>query len=106
MKKRDEDKKIITPEAVSQHAEELYKKSREFRKAYDEEITMLKIAYKIIQLRKERHITQSELARRIGTTQQTISRLEDSMNTHLTIHTLIRLAKALHARLNIDLIPQ
>ena len=74
--------------------------------SYDEEITMLKIAYKIIQLRKERHITQSELARRIGTTQQTISRLEDSMNTHLTIHTLIRLAKALHARLNIDLIPQ
>ena len=106
MRKSEKKKKVIIPESVSQHIEELYKKSPEFRKAYDEEVMMLKIAYKIAQLRKERHITQFELARRIGTTQQTVSRLEDSTNTRITVSTLTRLASALHAKLNIDLIPQ
>jgi DNA-binding Xre family transcriptional regulator len=106
MRKTDKNKKPITLKSVSQHVEELYKKSLGFRKAYDEEVMMLRIAYKIAQLRKERHITQSELARRIGTTQQTVSRLEDSNNAQVTIHTLARLAKALHAKLNIDLMPQ
>ena len=106
MEKLDRNRKITTPESVGQHIEEEYRKSPEFRKAYDEEVIMLKIAYKISQLRKERHITQSELAKRAGTTQQNVSRLEDSRNTHVTLHTLTRLAKALHARLNIDLIPQ
>lgn len=99
-------KKVIIPESVSQHIEKEYKKSPEFRKAYDEEILMLKISYKISQLRKQRHITQLALARMIGTTQQTVSRLEDSKNTQVTLHTLVRLAKALHARLSIDLVPQ
>ena len=106
MRKTEKKKKVVIPESVSQHIEESYKKSPEFRKAYDAEIMMLKIAYKITQMRKERHITQSELARKIGTTQQTISRIEDSTNTRMTVNTLVRLAKALHAKLNIDLIPQ
>ena len=106
MKKIEQKKKIITPESVSQHVEEQYKKSREFRKAYDEEVLMLKIAYKIAQLRKQRHVTQGELAKKIGTTQQTISRLEDSENTKVTVHTLARLAVALRAKLSIDLIPR
>ena len=106
MQKTDKNKKLITIKSVSQHVEELYKKSPGFRKAYDEEVLMLKIAYKIAQLRKQLHITQFELARRIGTTQQTVSRLEDSTNARITVNTLVRLAKALHAKLSIDLIPQ
>ena len=106
MKKTVRRSKAITPESVGQHIEEQYRKSRDFRKAYDEEILMLKIAYKIAQLRKQRHVTQGELAKMVGTTQQTISRLEDSDNTKLTLHTLARVAMALKARLNIDLVPQ
>ena len=99
-------KKRIIPEFVSQHIEEEYRKSLAFRKAYDEETLNLKIAYKITQLRKARHLTQHELAKKIGTSQQNISRLEDSRNTQVTLHTLIRLSKALKARLNVDLVPQ
>ena len=106
MRKIDKNKKPVILKSVSQHVEELYRKSPEFRKAYDEEVLTLNIANKIAQLRKHLHITQFELARRIGTTQQTVSRLEDSTNTRITINTLVRLAKALHAKLNIDLIPQ
>jgi len=106
MKKIRNRESAITPESVSQHIEEQYKKSSGFRKAFDEEVFMLKIAYRIAQLRKQRHITQRELAKKMGTTQQTISRLEDSENTQVTLHTLTRLARALKARLSVDLIPQ
>ncbi len=64
------------PETIGKHIEEEYKTSQTFRKSYDEEVLLLKIAYKIAQLRKQRHITQGELARRMGTTQQTVSRLD------------------------------
>ena len=102
MKKR----KVTIPESIGKHIEEEYKRDKEFRKAYDEEILKLKIAYKITQLRKERHLTQGELAEKAGTTQQNISRLEDLKNTQITLHTLTRLATALKARLTVDLIPQ
>lgn len=106
MKKKATHKGATIPESVGQHIEELYRKSPEFRKAYDEEVALLKLAYKIAQLRKLRHMTQRQLAKQAGMTQQNVSRLEDSQNTQLTIHTLVRLAKALHARLNVDLVPQ
>lgn len=105
MKKRIK-KKVIVPESISQHIEEEYRKSKEFRKAYDEEVLRLKIAYKIAQLRKSRHLTQRELAEKVGTTQQNISRLEDLANTQINLHTLTKLAMALNARLTIDLVPQ
>ena len=99
-------RKVIVPETIGQHIEEEYKKSPAFRRSYDEEVLLLKIAYKIAQLRKQRHITQRELARRMGTTQQTVSRLEDSKNTRVSVHTLTRLARALNARISIDIVPQ
>jgi len=94
--------KIIVPESISQHIEEEFKRSPDFRKAYSDEITRLKIAYKIVQLRKRRHLTQAQLAKRVKTTQQTISRLEDSENVEITVATLSKLAVALNARLKID----
>ena len=99
-------KKVIVPETIGQHIEEGYKKSPAFRRSYDEEVLLLKIAYKIAQLRKQRHITQGELAKRMGTTQQTVSRLLDSKNTRVSVHTLTRLARALNARISIDIVPQ
>lgn len=98
--KKSKKRRVITPESVSQHIEE------EFRKAYIAEIARLQLAYKIAQLRKAKHLTQAQLARRMNTTQQTISRLEDSKNTEITLSTLSRLAVALEARLNIDLLPK
>ena len=99
-------KKIIAPESIGQHIEAEYKKSLEFRKVYDEEVLKLKIAHKISRLRKLRHLSQNELAERVGTTQQNISRLEDSSNSQINLHTLTRLAMALKAKLKIDFVPQ
>jgi DNA-binding XRE family transcriptional regulator len=98
-------RKVITLKSVSQHIEEEFRNSPTFRKAYDEEVTRLQIGYKIAQLRQLRHLSQAELAKRVNTTQQTISRLEDLRNARINIKTLTRLAAALKARLSIDFIP-
>lgn len=94
----------MIPKSVSQHIEEEFKRSPRFRKAYSEEIAKLRIAYKIAQLRKARHLSQAELAKKMNTTQQTVSRLEDPKNYRISVRTLATVAGALRARLNIDLI--
>ena len=103
MRKRKE--QVATPKTIGQYAEEQYRKDPVFRKAYDEEIARLQLGYRIAQLRKQRKITQGELARRVQTTQQTISRIEDVKNTRINMRTLIRVASALRAQLRIDLVP-
>lgn len=100
------DRKTIIPKTVSQHIEEEFRKNPEFRKAYDEEIARLHIGYKIARLRQLRHLSQAELAKRVATTQQTISRLEDLNNSRLNIKTLAKIAAALKAKLSIDFIPR
>jgi DNA-binding XRE family transcriptional regulator len=99
-------KKVIIPKTIGQYAEEQYRKNRDFRKAYDEEAIRLHIGYKIARLRKERKITQQELARRINSSQQTISRIEDTRNTRLNFKTLIRVATALRAYVRVDFVPR
>ena len=100
--KRGRKKKVIVPESVSQHIEEEFKNNSKFRKAYRDEITRLNLAYKIAQLRKKRHLTQAQLAKRVKTTQQNISRLEDFKNIEITISTLSKIALALDMRLKIE----
>ncbi|UCB57694.1 MAG: XRE family transcriptional regulator [Candidatus Omnitrophota bacterium] len=99
-------KRTIIPESIDQHIEEEFKKSPEFRKAYMDESMRLQLAYKIMQLRKSRHLSQAQLAKRMHTTQQTVSRLEDPQNVEITLSTLSKLAVALRARLSVDLVPQ
>ena len=52
-------------------------------------------------LRKESGLSQKELAKRVGTTQQQISRLESPGYEGHSLSTLRRVADALHARVRI-----
>lgn len=47
-----------------------------FRKAFSEESLRLQVAYQILELRKKHELTQQALARKIGTTQSVIARIE------------------------------
>ena len=76
-------------------------KNKEIGKAYEEEGIYVDIAVQIAKLREKKGYSQKELAKKLHTTQQTISRLESSDNRSITLGTLIRLAKALHKRLDI-----
>ncbi|MDO8505427.1 MAG: helix-turn-helix transcriptional regulator [bacterium] len=47
-----------------------------FKKAFAEESLRLQVAYQILELRRKHALTQHALARRIGTTQSVIARIE------------------------------
>ncbi len=97
--------KVIVAKSFDQYIDEQSKKDPEFKRGYEEELAKLQVGFKIAQLRQMRHLSQAELAKKVKTTQQTISRLEDLKNARININTLVRLAVALKAKLSIDFIP-
>ena len=58
---------------------------------------------KIIELRKEKKLTQADLADRINDRQANIARLENG-NSNPSLEKLLKIAKGLNAELKIDLI--
>ena len=77
----------------------------EFRAAYDAEDKRIELVLQIIKLRLRRGMTQSDLAKAIGTRQANVSRLE-RFDANLTLGTLEKVAQALGANLQIDLVPE
>lgn len=75
---------------------------KEVKKAYENLDPEFALIRSLIQKRIERGFTQEELARRIGTKQSAISRLE-SGEYNPTIGILRKVAKALSADLNISI---
>ncbi len=76
----------------------------EFRKAFDEEEICASLAIQIAKIRQRKNFTQQELAKRLQTTQQTISRLENINNRSLSLKTLTKVAHVLDKRLKIELV--
>jgi ribosome-binding protein aMBF1 (putative translation factor) len=77
-------------------------KDKALRKAYDELEPEFAIAQAVIKKRLERGLTQSELAKKIGTKQSAISRLE-SGNYNPSVSFLEKVAKALNLHLVVSL---
>ncbi|MDO8498243.1 MAG: helix-turn-helix transcriptional regulator [bacterium] len=93
--------KIKKPEFIS--AEKLHKgwmKDPRYRQAYEELEPEFQIARQIIEARVKRKISQEELAKRAGTGQAVISRLE-GMNAKPSVSLLSRVAKALNTKITI-----
>ncbi len=77
----------------------------DFRIAYDAEDKRIELMLQIIKLRQQRGMTQSDLAKAIGTRQANVSRLE-RFDANLTLGTLEKVAQALGANLRINLVPE
>ena len=74
-----------------------------FKKHYDEYGKQLEIAYQILKLRKQKGISQAELARRIGTKQSNIARMETGQQ-NFTTDTLQKIALAFKRDLKIEFV--
>ena len=85
-----------------QHLQEELK-NKEFRQAYEEEYAKLAFAYQIMQLRKKHKMSQTELAKRLKTTQSAIARMEAG-EQNFTLDTLQKIADAFHRKLKIELV--
>src|SRR5690554_2415184 len=73
----------------------------EYRQAYAEAAIEQGIAWQIRANREARNLSQTELAKKIGTRQSAVSRLEDPEHGGHTIPTLLKLAHAFDCALSV-----
>ena len=69
-------------------------KDPEFKTHYQEERQALKMAMRIAELREQKGISQQQLAKLMGTSQQAISRIESGEYDGFTLKTLEKIAEA------------
>jgi DNA-binding XRE family transcriptional regulator len=75
----------------------------EFKQAYDRELLINKIAKMTVELRHSTNLTQTELAKKIGSSQAAIARLESGTDSRIpSLDLLARIACASHAKLNLE----
>ena len=74
-----------------------------FKKHYEEYGKQLEIAYQILQLRKKKRFSQAELAKRLGTSQSDVARMESGQQ-NFTTDTLQKIASALQRKLKIEFV--
>jgi DNA-binding XRE family transcriptional regulator len=77
----------------------------EMAELIEQERANLDIARKIHELRTKAKLSQTELARKVGTTQSVISRLEDADYDGHSLDMLRRIAAALQNRVEIRFVP-
>jgi DNA-binding XRE family transcriptional regulator len=75
-------------------------KNPEFKKHYDEYGRQLEIAYQILQLRKKKKISQAQLAKKIGTKQSNVARMEAGQQ-NFSVDILGKIAEALGCNVKI-----
>ncbi|MFH1258983.1 MAG: helix-turn-helix transcriptional regulator [Elusimicrobiota bacterium] len=77
-------------------------KDKEFSKYYQEEGQKLAVGYKIAKLRHQLGLTQTQLARKIHTTQTVISRLESGDYWTCSLRTLEKIALVTGSELEVS----
>ncbi len=70
-------------------------RSREFREAFDEARRATEIARELARIRRAEGVSQAEIARRLKTSQQAISRMEHPDYEGHSIRSLVRYAESL-----------
>ena len=70
-------------------------KDPEFKKAWDDLAAEYDLAAEVIRMRMNRNLTQTQLARLVGTSQPAIARLESGNHNNVTLSFLYRVARAL-----------
>jgi ribosome-binding protein aMBF1 (putative translation factor) len=90
---------ITLDEAIKQELRE----HPELREAYQEELLINAISRMVVEMRRQAHLTQVELAKRAKTSQSVIARLESGKDYRIpSLGLLSRVASAAHARLQIN----
>jgi HTH-type transcriptional regulator / antitoxin HipB len=74
------------------------------RAEFENELKAEILAHQFKELRKKKHLTQSELAEKLGMEKGQISKIENG-KFNLTLSTINKMALALGARVNFDLQP-
>ena len=73
----------------------------EMRALIEEELEALRVGAEIARLRRKAHMSQTQLAAKIGMSAPNISRIETSPAQNMTLETLVKIARALGRELEI-----
>jgi len=79
-------------------------KDPEFKTHYQEERQALKLAMKIAKLREKKGLSQQQMAKLMGTSQQAISRIESGEYEGFTLKTLEKIAEATGTKAKIEFV--
>jgi len=79
-------------------------KDPEFKAHYEEEKQALMLAIKIAELRENKGLSQQQLAKLMGTSQQAISRIESGEYEGFTLKTLEKIAGATGMKVKIGFV--
>ena len=79
-------------------------KDPEFKAHYQEERQVLKLAMKIAKLREKKGLSQQQMAKLMGTSQQAVSRIESGEYEGFTLKTLEKIAEATGTRVKIEFV--
>lgn len=77
-------------------------KNPAFKKEWEDSEVEYQLACKLIEARRNENLSQRELAKKVGTSQAAISRIE-AMNGNPSVALLKRIAEALNTKLQISL---
>ncbi|MFA6305053.1 MAG: helix-turn-helix transcriptional regulator [Patescibacteria group bacterium] len=76
-------------------------KNPEFKKWFDYYGKQLEVSLAILRLRKKNHMTQAEMAKKLGTSQSNVARLEKGQQ-NFTVEFLDKIANIFHKELKIS----
>jgi ribosome-binding protein aMBF1 (putative translation factor) len=76
----------------SEFVEQRARKSATYRKSFARALQQVDLALLVREMRQDARLTQAELARKVGTTQSVIARLEDAEYTGHSLTMLERIA--------------
>ncbi len=79
-------------------------KDPEFKAHYEEKRQALKLAIKIAKLREKKGLSQQQLAKLMGTSQQAVSRIESGEYEGFTLKTLEKIAEATGTKVKIEFV--
>lgn len=77
----------------------------ELNRLYQRELAKLKVANQILLARQQARLSQAALARKIGTQQSGVARMENAGCSSYTMVTLAKIAAATGSRLEVRIVP-
>lgn len=85
-------KQTVKRDRHSEFVEQRARKSATYRKTFARSLHQIDLALLVREMREDAELTQAELARKVGTTQSVIARLEDAEYTGHSLTMLERVA--------------